>query len=216
MVTVCPKVAVSGAAMPPNQAQLFPAKGGAAPARAATGYITERCAEVCRSLNGPCRPWAASLKGAIHDHVRAAARRRRRCSCWGSRRRRARARSSTHHCHCVNAPPGSAHGLVCSHAETQLDRLSVHVRSEVHHGVDVAARIARPRHSARQRVAGGVVDSAGVAAGDKTAPDRWIGNVGEGSPLILGEETSSTPPSQNVPPLKFRVEIVAEAQLGRS
>src|SRR5947207_5610937 len=31
IVTLCPKVAVSGAGMPPNQAQLFPAKGGAAP-----------------------------------------------------------------------------------------------------------------------------------------------------------------------------------------
>lgn len=47
----------------------------------------------------------------------------------------------------VNVHPGTGHGLICSHAETQLDGLPIHVRSHVYHRVDVATRITAPYHS---------------------------------------------------------------------
>src|SRR4051794_9106485 len=73
----------------------------------------------------------------------------------------------------VDAHSRRRHRFVCSHPETQLDGLSVHVRSQIHHRVDVSVRTPTPRLPSRQRVIGRPVDFPGVTTRGYTSPHRW-------------------------------------------
>ena len=145
----------------------------------------------------------------------------RRCCgrCWSGRNWGWRwATCSSSHYHVINAPSYAGHTRIGAHPETQLDRLTNNVRSQVRCRSDKSGRALAPGHASSDRASKGAADGSHITACDEVAAYSRVGHVGESSTVNVGGRNFQNAAIEEAGSAAnwFQLEIVAEGNLRSS